>query len=166
MVWSECGLYPFKPTGNTHSWPVRYGYFMFYFVAFKENRFAAVGNDLLHGLTLMVHPQLPAILRCPVIVKITDEREFAFVIGLKLVFVAFVKTTFVIQRIMKLISVDAGIAGTVQVVDKTFYMIEKFLLMVVGRAAVEPAYPVATELLLGIGYGMVANACPAHVAPV
>lgn len=118
-------------------------YFVFQFTAFKEHAFASGWSNNLH-LIVQVNTQFPAIFFLPSCIQIHDHRIGAAFIIPELVKVFFVKGAFFIQRVMKLISGDTGIAGTVQVADKMIHQIEKSIFVRVVVPAVEPVYFIAS----------------------
>lgn len=118
---------------------------MFQLAAFEENRFAPHRIDFLRGFPGMMDGKLPAVAGNPVCVEVNDHRVLPAGIAAELVNMFFVKTTRFVQRIMEFVTIDAGIAGIVQVQDKCIHQHKKGVFVDIIMFFVQPVNEVAAH---------------------
>lgn len=159
VIWAapESLLLNLQPPRNTQPRPVGAQYLVFQFAAFEKHTFAVARRNRLY-LVGVVDAQFPAIRFLPAGIQIHNHRIGPALVVPELIEVFFIKSAFFIQGIMKLISADAGIAGAVQIADKTVHQFEKGIFMRIVVPAVEPVYFIASDQMVVHGHGIVPDA--------
>jgi hypothetical protein len=83
------------------------------FIALEENEFSNLGrNGLLSPF--VINAKLPTICHLPITVEIHNHGKLPTVVIAKLVEMFFIETSFFVERIMKFIAGDAGVASGIQ----------------------------------------------------
>ena len=76
---------------------------------------------MLQPVIIIMNAQFSSIILLPIVIQVHDHRILAAIIVPKLVLVLFIKTSLLIQGVMKFIAGNAGVAGLVQVCYKTIH---------------------------------------------
>lgn len=137
-------LLRFQPPCYTHSGLIGNQHLVFQFIAFKKHAPPVYGRNIL-GAALLMDAQLSPVSCLPAIVQVHDHRKLPAVVVFKLIKVLFVKTTFLVQRVVKFIAPDSGITGCIQVAYKSIHQVKKAVFMDIFMLAVEPVNHVAAE---------------------
>jgi hypothetical protein len=93
---------------------------VFQITAFKEYAFAIVWRYALHTIG-MVNAKLTTIGGYPIHIQVHDHGVLAAAVVFKLIDVFFLKSARHVQRVVKLVTRDAGIAGAVKVAHKAVH---------------------------------------------
>lgn len=85
-----------------------------------------------------MNTEFSAIASLPIWVQVHDHGVLPLLIATKLIQVFFVETTGFIQRIVKFIIRDSGVAAFVQITDKQVHPVEKFIFKGIVMTFVKP----------------------------
>lgn len=118
---------------------------MFQLTAFKENGFAPGRIDFLGSFSGMMDGKLSAVAGNPVCVEVNDHGVLPAGVVAELVDMFFVKTPRFIQSVMEFITIDTGVAGTVQVQDEGVHQRKKGVFVDVVMFFVQPVNDVAAH---------------------
>ncbi len=110
----------FQPPCNAQPRHIGDQYLVFQFAAFEKHTFARHGCDGLHMVNVE-HAQFTPVLFLPVGVEVHDHGKRPAFVAPKLVEVFFVKSACFVKCVVKLVPRDAGVAGFIEVQNKTVH---------------------------------------------